>query len=221
MPIVQRVRPRLARQNTPALIEALGHGEFEGYASLFSVADGAGDVVAPGAFARSLKRRGPDRVRMLYQHHADEPLGVWETIAEDGKGLYVRGRLNLDVERARDVGSLIAQGALNGLSIGFRAIRARRDRATGQRLLNEIDLWEISVVTFPLLPGSEVTAIGAKAREAELLKRAAHLLRSTPLSSPPFAVEGDRLSGPPPPRSARHLPRNSGGGNLKITPKET
>ncbi|MEI9989917.1 MAG: HK97 family phage prohead protease [Rhizomicrobium sp.] len=178
MPIVQRVRPRLARQNTPALIEALGHGEFEGYASLFSVADGAGDVVAPGAFARSLKHRAPDRVRMLYQHHADEPLGVWEAIAEDGKGLYVRGRLNLEVERARDVGSLIAQGALNGLSIGFRAIRAKRDRATGQRVLNEIDLWEISVVTFPLLPGSEVTAIGRKAREAELLKHAAHVLRA-------------------------------------------
>jgi len=182
MPIVQRVRPRLARQNTPALIEALGAGEFEGYASLFSKADGAGDIVAPGAFARSLKRRGPDRVRMLYQHHADEPLGVWETIAEDGTGLYVRGRLNLEVERASDVGSLIRQGALNGLSIGFRAIRARRDRVTGQRLLTEIDLWEISVVTFPLLPGSEVTAIGAKAREAEMLKRVAYLLRG---QSPP------------------------------------
>ena len=179
MPIVQRVRPRLARQNAPALIEALGAGEFEGYASLFSVADGAGDVVAPGAFARSLKHRAPDRVRMLYQHHADEPLGVWETIVEDQRGLYVRGRLNLDVERARDVGSLIAQGALNGLSIGFRAIRARRDKASGRRLLNEIDLWEISVVTFPLLPGSEVTAIGRKAREAEILKRAAVWLRTT------------------------------------------
>ncbi len=189
MPIVQRVRPRLARQNTPALLEALGRGEFEGYASLFSVADGAGDVVAPGAFTRSLKHRGPERVRMLYQHHADEPLGVWETIAEDGKGLYVRGRLNLDVERARDVGALIAQGALNGLSIGFRAIRARRDRATGQRILNEIDLWEISVVTFPLLPGSEVTAIGRKAREAELLKCAAHVLRAQSLSFPAVAGE--------------------------------
>jgi len=178
MPIIQRVRPRLARQNAPALIEALGPGEFEGYASLFSVADGAGDVVAPGAFARSLKSRGPDRVRMLYQHHADEPLGVWETVVEDDKGLYVRGRLNLEVERAADVASLIRQGALNGLSIGFRAIRARRDRATGRRLLNEIDLWEISVVTFPLLQGSEVTAIGRKAREAEMLKRIAHLLRA-------------------------------------------
>jgi HK97 family phage prohead protease len=186
MPIVQRVRPRLARQNAPALIEALGPGEFEGYASLFSVADGAGDVVAPGAFARSLRHRGPDRVRMLYQHDAGEPLGVWETIVEDNKGLYVRGRLNLDVERARDVGSLIRQGALNGLSIGFRAIRARRDKVTGRRLLNEIDLWEISVVTFPLLPGSEVTAIGRKAREAELLKRMAQWLRHP---SPPHTGE--------------------------------
>ena len=179
MTLIHHVRPRLAHRNTPALIEALGRYEFEGYASLFSVADGAGDIVAPGAFARSLRRRPPDRVRMLYQHFAHEPIGVWQVIREDAKGLYVRGQLNEEVERAREVASLVAQGALNGLSIGFRAIRARRDKASGRRLLNEIDLWEISVVTFPLLPGSEVTAIGRKAREAEILKRAAVWLRTT------------------------------------------
>jgi HK97 family phage prohead protease len=178
MTIVERVRPKLARQNAPALIESLKNGEFEGYASLFSVADGAGDIVAPGAFAQSLRHRPPDRVRMLYQHHAHQPLGVWEAIVEDGRGLYVRGRLNLEVEQARDVASFIRQGALNGLSIGFRALRARREKGTGRRLLTEIDLWEISIVTFPLLPGSEITAIGRKAREAELLRRVAHLIRA-------------------------------------------
>ena len=160
MTIIQHARPRLARTNTPALIAALGRDAFEGYASLFDVADGSGDIVAPGAYARSLRRRPPPRVRMLYQHFAHEPIGVWEEIKEDARGLYVRGRLVEEVQRAREVGALIAQGALNGLSIGFRTLRARRDGAT--RLLLDVELWEISVVTFPLLPGSRVTGIGKK-----------------------------------------------------------
>ena len=68
---------------------------------------------------------------MLYQHSAQEPLGVWETIREDARGLYVKGRLVLDVTRARDVKSLIGEGALNGLSIGFRTVRAARDAKSG------------------------------------------------------------------------------------------
>ncbi len=160
MPSIHRVRRRLARTDTPARIDALGRQEFEGYASLFSVPDGAGDVVAPGAFARSLRTRPPAQVRMLYQHFAHEPIGVWEIIREDARGLYVKGRLNDRVVRAQEVGALIAQGALNGLSIGFRTLRARRDGAA--RLLLDVELWEISIVTFPLLGGSRVTGIGTK-----------------------------------------------------------
>jgi HK97 family phage prohead protease len=158
MTIITHVRHRLARTTTPARIAALGPDGFEGYASLFRVPDGAGDVVVPGAFTRSLIRRPPPRVRLLYQHDAAQPIGVWEEIREDARGLYVRGRFALDVERARDVRALVAQGALDGLSIGFRAVRARRGGAT--RTLLEIELWEISIVTFPLLEGSTVTAIG-------------------------------------------------------------
>ena len=172
MTIVQRVEPRLVRRDTPALLEALGRDEFEGYASLFNVADGAGDVVAPGAFTRSLRKRPARRVRMLYQHFAHEPIGVWLEIREDARGLYVKGRLIDDVERARDVQALIAKGALDGLSIGFRTIRARRDRITNVRTLLEIELWEISVVTFPLLDGSHVTGIGAKNALAGELRKA-------------------------------------------------
>ncbi len=86
----------------PARLAALGRDEFEGYASLFGVADGAGDIVAPGAFAASLRKRGPHRVRMLWQHFAHEPIGTWEEIREDARGLYVRGRFAAAVERARD-----------------------------------------------------------------------------------------------------------------------
>src|SRR6185503_13265064 len=116
-------RRPLARKESFAGLTALGPDQFEGYASLFEVPDGAGDVVAPGAFAASLRRRGPSDVRLLYQHFPHAPIGVWEEIAEDGRGLYVRGRLSSDVEQARDVRALLADGALNGLSIGFRTLR--------------------------------------------------------------------------------------------------
>lgn len=171
-------RRPLARKNTFAGLTPLGADQFEGYASLFGAADGGGDTVAPGAFAASLRRRGAGHVRMLYQHFAHAPIGVWEQIAEDGRGLYVRGRLTGDVEQARDVAALLRDGALNGLSIGFRTVRARRG-ANGVRTLLEVELWEISVVTFPLLAGSQVTAIGARRTDdglAGLIRQASRAL---------------------------------------------
>jgi uncharacterized protein len=158
MTLIRTTRRPLSRRAAPARLATLGPGEFEGYASLFGVPDGGGDIVQPGAFATSLRRRPPERVRMLYQHSAQEPLGLWDEIKEDARGLYVRGRLVLDVVRAREVAALFAEGALNGLSIGFRTVRARKSGS--HRLLSEIELWEISVVTFPLLAGSSVTAVG-------------------------------------------------------------
>src|SRR6185312_5787289 len=127
-----------ARLDTPARLTPLRGDEFEGYASLFGVVDGAGDVVARGAFAASLRRRPPSDVRMLYQHFAHEPIGVWREIKEDQRGLYVRGRLTLDVVRAREVRALMKDGAIDGLSIGFRTIRAVR--SGGVRTLAEIEL---------------------------------------------------------------------------------
>ena len=173
---VTYARRPLARRNTFAGLTPLGQSEFEGYASLFGVRDGAGDMVAPGAFAASLRQRGPAQVRLLYQHFAHAPIGVWDEIAEDSRGLYVRGRLSPDVEQARDVRALLAEGALNGLSIGFRTVRASR-QATG-RLLQQVDLWEVSIVTFPLLAGSQVTAIGARSDLARVFADAGARLRA-------------------------------------------
>jgi HK97 family phage prohead protease len=175
-PTVHYTRRSLARANAPARLTDLGHDEFEGYASLFGIADGAGDVMAPGAFTASLRRRPAREVRMLYQHSAHEPLGVWDEIREDSRGLHVRGRLVLDVVRAREVRALIASGALDGLSIGFRTVRARTDRATGLRTLMEVDLWEISIVTFPLLNGGGVTAMGEKRALIDDIRRATRTL---------------------------------------------
>jgi HK97 family phage prohead protease len=162
-----------------ARLDPLGQDGFEGYASLFGVPDGAGDVVAPGAFAASLRKRGAGGVRMLYQHFAHEPIGVWSVIREDRRGLYVRGHLATGASRARDVAALLREGALNGLSIGFRTLRARRDGATGLRRLLELELWEVSVVTFPLLQGSHVTAVGTKGGTlAGEIRRAGAALRA-------------------------------------------
>jgi len=170
---VNYTRRRLARAEAPARLVGRGSDAFEGYASLFGVPDGMGDVMAPGAFATSLRRRPPDQVRMLYQHFLHEPIGVWEAIREDAKGLHVRGRLTLDVVRAREVRALIADGALDGLSIGFRAIRATRER--GVRRLVEVELWEISIVTFPLLAEAGVTGLGGKT--AHIIQSATQRLR--------------------------------------------
>ncbi|MTI43692.1 HK97 family phage prohead protease [Roseibium hamelinense] len=121
-----------------------------GYASLFGHRDGAGDIVRPGAFARSLARQTP--LPMLWQHDPCEPIGMWTGLCEDRRGLQVLGRLNLGVARAREAAVLIGTGDLSGLSIGFKARRAQRDRA-GRQLI-DIDLWEISLVTFPQVNGA-------------------------------------------------------------------
>jgi len=134
-------------------------GRVEGYASLFGVPDHGGDVVMPGAFAVSLRRRGPDQVRFLFQHDPAQPIGVWDEIREDRRGLYVRGRLIGGVARAREIAALLRAGALDGLSIGFRTVRADRDPRLRTRRLHEINLWEISIVTFPMLPGAKVSRI--------------------------------------------------------------
>jgi HK97 family phage prohead protease len=140
-------------------------GAFEGYASLFDKEDLGHDIISPGAFRDSLARRGPAAIKMLFQHNPSEPIGVWDIVREDARGLWVRGRLMREVARAREVLALMRAGALDGLSIGFRAIKGRRDPKTGIRRLARVDLWEISVVTFPLLPEARVTNVKSHDRQ--------------------------------------------------------
>ena len=135
-------------------------GAFEGYASLFGVPDLSRDTVMRGAFAKSLAVKRP--VRLLWQHDPAEPVGIWTAIREDARGLFCQGQLNLEVQRGRELQALLRQGAVDGLSIGFKTLRSRRDPATGGRQLIDVDLWEISLVSFPLLPEARVSA--AKAR---------------------------------------------------------
>jgi HK97 family phage prohead protease len=134
----------------------------EGYASLFGVADGGGDIVMPGAFRDSLARKGPANIRMLFQHDPAEPVGVWTQMREDARGLFVRGHLTPGVFKADDLQALIDDGAMDGLSIGFQTLKAQRDRGTGLRRLFKIDLWEISLVTFPMLTGARLQKFRAR-----------------------------------------------------------
>lgn len=167
-------------------------GYFAGYASVFGVPDLGRDTVVPGAFVASLARRGAAGVRMLWQHDPAEPIGRWVSLAEDARGLRVEGQLNLAVQRAREVDALMREGGLDGLSIGFRVVKAMPER--GGRRLVAVDLWEISLVTFPLQPGARVLA-KASADLAESLRAQARRMR-TPPSIPAASGVGQ----------ARHLP---------------
>jgi len=117
--------------------------------------------VAAGAYGASLERlaEAGRRVKMLWQHDPAQPIGVWDEVREDGTGLWVKGRILTEVARGREAAALVASGAIEGLSIGYRTLKATRNDK-GQRLLQELELWEVSLVTFPMLPSARVGAKG-------------------------------------------------------------
>ncbi len=132
-------------------------GVIAGYASVFGASDQSGDVVEKGAYAASLKAlatagRG---VKMLWQHDPAQPIGIWDEVREDATGLYVKGRFLESVQKGAEAKALVLAGAIDGLSIGYRTKRAEKN-AKGQRLLHELELWEVSLVTFPMLPEARV-----------------------------------------------------------------
>ena len=159
-------------------------GTFTGHASLFGIEDLAHDVVEPGAFRATLARRGVAGVKMLWHHDPAEPIGRWLDIREDERGLFVRGRILADVARGREALALMRAGVLDGLSIGFRTVKGRRDRATGVRRLAEIDLWEISLVTFPMQPRARIASVepaAVRAADPSPSRLAATIRRATAL----------------------------------------
>jgi hypothetical protein len=135
----------------------------EGHASLFGVADLSGDVVHRGAFAEALRTRSS--VPMLFQHDPDEPVGVWTLVREDARGLHVRGEILATGPRGRTVAGLVQRGAVDGLSIGFRTRHSAARRPRGRDLF-DIDLWEVSIVTFPMLPQARLRLVQPAAAAA-------------------------------------------------------
>ena len=136
-------------------------GTVTGYASVFNLLDRGGDIVLPGAFKASLAefKRKKQTIPMLWQHSSDAPIGIWDDLLEDEHGLKVKGSLIMDVPQAVSARALIKGGAISGLSIGFRTKEAEIDRTTGARKLKKIELWEVSLVTFPMLPEAQVSGV--------------------------------------------------------------
>lgn len=138
-------------------------GGFEGYGSVFNVLDSYSDIVAPGAFTRTLSEaRAKGRLpALLWQHDATRPIGVYEDMREDGTGLLVRGRLALQTPDGASAYELMKMGALSGLSIGFITRNAQIDRATGVRTVTDVELLEVSPVTFPANDAARITGVKA------------------------------------------------------------
>ncbi len=134
-------------------------GTFEGYGSIFGNVDSYGEKVMPGAFIESLARHKRDgtSVVMLWAHNPEEPIGVWEDLAEDAKGLWGKGRIIRSIQRGKEVYELLKAKAVRGLSIGYREIE--HEKEDGIRLLKKLDLWEISCVTFPANRRARVEAV--------------------------------------------------------------
>jgi HK97 family phage prohead protease len=136
-------------------------GIFEGYASVFGNQDYQGDVVEKGAFAKSLHDR--QQVPILWQHNPGNPVGITLAISEDDYGLRVKGKLVLDSPRGKEAYALLRAGAICGLSIGYDAVRHSYDTARNTRHLQEIKLWELSLVTFPANPAARVDGVKSEA----------------------------------------------------------
>ena len=137
------------------------YGTFEGYGSVFGNKDLGNDVIEAGAFAKSLKRRKPQNVKLLYQHKSDMPIGVFDEIKEDDHGLVVKGRLALKTQAGAEAYELLKMGALDGLSIGFRVNpkEVSYDKRGNKRIIKEVDLMEVSLVTFPMNPQATVRSV--------------------------------------------------------------
>jgi phage prohead protease, HK97 family len=145
-------------------IKATGDdGTVEGYGSVFGERDSYDDVIAPGAFKGSLAahKTAGTMPAMLWQHDGDKPIGIWTEMVEDSKGLRIKGQLALETILGKEAHALLKLGALNGLSIGFVSKQWTYDRDTEVRTLTELDLWEVSLVTFPANGKARVTNVKA------------------------------------------------------------
>lgn len=144
-------------------------GEFMGYASVFGNTDFYNDAVEKGAFSKSIKRNS---IKMLFNHDPSKIVGVWNTLEEDEKGLKVEGRLLKSIQAGAEMIELIKAKAINSLSIGYRTIRAKFDDKTQIRSLLEVDLQEISLVTFPANDKAKITKFKSKTELEQILRNA-------------------------------------------------
>jgi HK97 family phage prohead protease len=164
-------------------------GAFSGYASVFDMIDQQNDLILKGAFQRTLEERGSD-IKLLWQHKTDEPIGVFASLREDSHGLFVEGKLLLEVQRAGEAYALLKSGAINGMSIGYSVTHADYNK-NGIRMISEIELYEVSLVTFPANESATITSVKGilpqTTREFEYFLRESGFSRSQAKS---FALRG-------------------------------
>lgn len=134
-------------------------GQVEGYGAVFGNVDTYGDIILRGAFGNTMGKR---KVKMLWQHNPDQPIGVWDEMREDDRGLWMKGRILSEVEKGKEAIALMSAGAIEGLSIGYKTVDA--EYTNGNRVIKEIDLWETSIVTFP---ANEMAGASVKSIETE------------------------------------------------------
>lgn len=158
-------------------------GTVEGYGSVFGVKDSYSDIIQKGAFENSIKthQTGKSMPALLWQHDSSQPIGVWTEMSEDDNGLKVKGRLAMDTEKGKEAYSLLKMGAISGLSIGYITNAYLYDEKTDVRTLTDVDLWEVSLVTFPSNTKARVTHVKS-ADDAQTLKDAERILRDSGFS---------------------------------------
>lgn len=155
-------------------------GVFEGFGSVFGNVDSYKEIVAPGAFAESLASwKASGRLPpVLWQHRSGEPIGPYLEMEEQAIGLRVKGQLLVnDVQRAKEARALMKAKAVNGLSIGFVTREDSYDRVSGIRTLKKVDLWEVSVVTFPANPSAQISSVKSVIDAIETVRDAESFLR--------------------------------------------
>lgn len=158
-------------------------GTIEGYGSVFGVKDSYADIIQKGAFQQSIKAHKENKTMpaLLWQHDATQPIGVWTDMSEDDSGLKIKGKLAMDTVKGKEAHALLKMGAINGLSIGFMSKEWAYDRETEIRTLTAVDLWEVSLVTFPANEQARVTNVKS-VDDIQTLKDAERILRDSGFS---------------------------------------
>lgn len=160
------------RLDTPLKIKSVSEtGEFTGYGSIFGVKDSDSDIVEPGAFTKSLEKWSEKQSlpALLWQHKHDEPIGIYTKMQEDESGLYVEGRLLIDDDPvAKRAHAHLKAGSVTGLSIGYALKEYDWDKTKDAYLLKEIDLWEVSLVTFPANDQARIDEVKSALEHGEI-----------------------------------------------------
>lgn len=155
---------------SPLSIKSIGeNGVFSGYASVFNIVDKQNDLILPGAFKENLNR---NKIKLLWQHNPDEPIGSIIDIYENDVGLYITAHLLLGIQKAEEVYLMLKTGTINGLSIGYIPIEYDVDHKSGARVLKQVELWKVSLVTFPANLAAQVINVKNQNNEQGVLARA-------------------------------------------------